>query len=507
VQGKRWDAKSEEDSGTMNEDDDDILSSSMAVPPPNRRPPDATRELIPTNKFGHVIVSSEDVVGDGELQPARRRDYTHSYWENGWRRLAGEAATAPDLLCLESSHYGLAIDTAKLTSAKFSSLDDDGLSFVDVISSRSRMDDLSDTEMVIEVTVDNKTYRAQTAKPNPNGKNAQSPKVCNGRLWEGARIVQHYELVGIVFKDVDTSESGGDETSLDCKASLYFVTWPEEFAITLSLSPPEDTTWSDGASIRIEFGEWSKQQPFNGPWAAPRAEEVSLACNVVSASSKLQDTVKVNVTNKDKAAGSPPQSFIVAFDTHFSCFKVEIDHPKRSFATDYTDIRDHDAFGVEIENISEDSTYVPVLFQLRPPANVTGCTPMIYVQEGGEGDDSQFVPSGIPTQTSKNWHYPALGAYLRAFCLLPVKSGTNRFEFRVVNGFYGSLCAASHANLSLVGWPKYSDFSTASRWDQLAIGCFGETFCIDSEMGPTTQTITDVRALMVRAGKDGNMWK
>jgi len=234
---------------------------------------------------------------------------------------------------------------------------------------------------------------------------------------------------------------------------------------------------------------------------------VTLECNVVSASSKLQDTVKINVVNKSKAAGSPPQSFDAVFDTHFSCFKVDIMNPKRDYATGYTDIRDHDVFGVEIENSSVERTYVPILFHLCPAANITGLVPMIYVQEDGKISDSQFIPSAIPIQNSKNWHYPAMGNYVRAYCLLPVEPGTSRFEFRVYNGFYGSLCSASHGNLSLVGWPKYGEFTTASRWDQLAIGCFGETICFDSEMGATTQIITDVRALMVRKGKDGKMWR
>ena len=460
----------------------------------------------PNSRIGKVMQGVQSILVDGDdvgLEPARRRDYTHSYWENGWRRLGGEAATTPDILCLESSHYGLSIDTAKLTSARFSSLDDDGLSFVDAITSRSRMDGLANTDMVIEVTVNNKTYRAQTARPVID----QRPKICNGRLWEGARIVQHFELVGIVLKDSVESGSGGDGTLLECNASLYFVAWPEEFAITLALSPPENATWENGASIRIEFGDWSVQQPFAGPWASPKKEEVTLECNAVSTSSKLQDTVKINVVNKSKAAGSPPQSFDAVFDPHFSCFKVDITRPKRDYATGYTDIRDNDVFGVEIENSSEERIYAPILFHLCPAANITGLVPMIYVQEDGEISDSPFVPSAIPIQNSKNWHYPAMGNYVRAYCLLPVKPGARRFEFRVYNGFYGSLCSASHGNLSLVGWPKYGEFTTASRWDQLAVGCFGETFCFDSEMGATTQLITDVRALMVRKGKDGKMWR
>ena len=59
-----------------------------------------------------------------------------------------------------------------------------------------------------------------------------------------------------------------------------------------------------------------------------------------------------------------------------------------------------------------------------------------------------------------------------------------------------------------MGYTKDEDVSTASRWEQLAIGCFGETICFDIEMGLTVNTITDVRALMVKGKEEagGKEW-
>jgi hypothetical protein len=137
------------------------------------------------------------------------------------------------------------------------------------------------------------------------------------------------------------------------------------------------------------------------------------------------------------------------------------------------------------------------MFYMRGPANVTGCVPMIWILDE---ETDEYVPSGIPVQTSKNWHYQEIGNYLRAYAIIPSKPGLNTIEFRVYYGFYGPLCSASHANLSLVG---YQNHTTVGRWEQLAVGCFGETFCLDMEMCLTSQTITDVRALMV---KDEKKW-
>ena len=129
----------------------------------------------------------DQVLDFDELAPARRKDYTHSYWKNCWRRYP-EIDKSPDILCFESGFYGLSFNTANLTSVKYKPLeDDDQLSYTDVMAfeNRGRMDGLDDTNLVIEVTVDNKTYRAKSARPVN-----QEIGLCHGRLWEAGRIAQ-----------------------------------------------------------------------------------------------------------------------------------------------------------------------------------------------------------------------------------------------------------------------------------------------------------------------------
>jgi hypothetical protein len=45
-----------------------------------------------------------------------------------------------------------------------------------------------------------------------------------------------------------------------------------------------------------------------------------------------------------------------------------------------------------------------------------------------------------------------------------------------------------------------------TRWEQLAIGCWGETCCMDLDMGCCKQTITDIRMLFTK-GEDGKLWQ
>ena len=57
-----------------------------------------------------------------------------------------------------------------------------------------------------------------------------------------------------------------------------------------------------------------------------------------------------------------------------------------------------------------------------------------------------------------------------------------------------------HSWNSFVGYHGHG-----SRWEQLAIGCWGETICIDADRALANKTITDIRTIMIQ-GKDGKKW-
>ena len=136
---------------------------------------------------------------------------------------------------------------------------------------------------------------------------------------------------------------------------------------------------------------------------------------------------------------------------------------------------------------------MPFLLDLKNPANITGLCPILC--------DGNGVPTGIPVQLSKNWHHPTMGAYLRAYALLPTPQKITKYKLRVIYGFYGTLPSASHSQLSLVGYS-----GSNGRWDPLAIGSWGETYCMDMDMSCVDVAITDIRGLMLRKGINGRKW-
>jgi len=443
--------------------------------------------------------SDNDFGSPNEVIPAHPRDYTHSYWKNGWRRYPA-IDKSPDILCFETGYYGFSLDVANLKVANFKIfVGDEQPSYTNAMKDTERMKDLEELPLNIQVaTLDGKAFQATTARPvNENNKG-----LCHGRLWEAGRIAQHYELVGVVFENVDDPSD-----RLPCDpSSVYIVVWPQEFAITLSLKLPPSWT----ASVCLKLGEeWMTEPQCLEYSSSPTNQEVSLKCDCCpSKDDEAPTTLQEDVTFQVHNHSAPCQTFDVTYDDHFSCFVVDIPKPTRKFKINYTDIRNADIFQVDVDDSSSmnKKESIPILFHLNPAANITGLVPMIWMKEEEDGreNSSKYAPSGIPIQTSKNWHYGEMGAYLRAYTLIP--ANLQQFQFRVYYGFYGPLCSASHANLSLVGWPKYTDYATAGRWEQLAIGCFGETFCFDIELTATTQTITDVRALMVQ-GKTNKKWQ
>ena len=115
-------------------------------------------------------------------------------------------------------------------------------------------------------------------------------------------------------------------------------------------------------------------------------------------------------------------------------------------------------------------------------------------------------PTGIPVQLSKNWHNePEGGVHAGQWfhgisqVRLPAKANIE-LELTLGYGHWGGVAAASHAQLSLIGW------GSNQLWDQSALGSWGESICFEPDQAQRQCTITDVRPLMVRSMGQGKPW-
>jgi hypothetical protein len=121
--------------------------------------------------------------------------------------------------------------------------------------------------------------------------------------------------------------------------------------------------------------------------------------------------------------------------------------------------------------------------------------------------DTAGHPTGIPVQLSKNWHkgrggHPYDGQWFHGFTQLRLPpQSTVDLELVVTYGHWGGVPAASHAQLSLLGW------GSNQLWDESALGSWGETICYEPDQIQGGCSILDVRPLLVRPGPEARPWQ
>ena len=242
----------------------------------------------------------------------------------------------------------------------------------------------------------------------------------------------------------------------------------------------------ENVKVRLAFstqaGFWEQRATIKR-WVAGDVQTTTLTCDFVPEKSKTADIKLV-------ANG---QTTPVIFNPQKNCYSSHITKLKRKWRSGYTDIRNYDDFKITVRG-SNVTKPLPFLLHSSDVANITGVCPMLCYADG--------TPTGIPVQLSKNWHDETVGNYLMAYTKLPVAKTDQTYLLRLAYGFYGTLPSATHSQLSLVGYGSRNN----GRWDQLAIGCFGETICFDMDMSCVENSITDVRLLMARNGAQGKKW-
>ena len=287
------------------------------------------------------------------------------------------------------------------------------------------------------------------------------------RVWDKAlnrgQILGHYN----------------EPTNLKDKRGL---TYENEFETD---EPVKRVSWKD-AKLSIKFGRPGAHQyvekKVTGVWKTGEQHTLRLKSDSGErADSAVKVTASMKLNNLDP----------VTYSNEFDCYMVSIKKPRRDKRMSVNGHRNYDEIDITVD--SDKSGAIPFLLELYRPVSITGLCPILCDENG--------VPTGIPVQLSKNWHETNMGAYLRSYMMIPTSKGQKKYKLRIVYGFYGTVPSASHSQLSLVG------YGGNGRWDQLAIGAWGETYCMDMDMSCVDVAVTDVRMLMARNGLNGKKWQ
>ena len=192
----------------------------------------------------------------------------------------------------------------------------------------------------------------------------------------------------------------------------------------------------------------------------------------------------------------------VSYEPALGCLRINLDgiEPLRSGTNDAME-----RVRFAVKNLSDEHQVARLMFEKtargirqRIGSPITGLSAILRDSEGN--------PTGIPVQLSKNWHHhPEAGAYSGQWfhgmtqLRLPPR-GEVELELVIVYGHWGGVAAASHAQLSLVGW------GANQRWDESALGSWGESICYEPDQIQGKCTITDVRPLMVTPMSGSGQW-
>lgn len=149
---------------------------------------------------------------------------------------------------------------------------------------------------------------------------------------------------------------------------------------------------------------------------------------------------------------------------------------------------------VVLESAAAEPVSIPVAFDLEADviSSITGGCAILR--------DSAGEPLGVPVQISKNWHEttsPRRWYHFYTTPLLPA-GGTHELELTITSAKWGSCFAASHAQLSLIGWGQ------DQQWDESALGCWGESITYDPDLTLQRAMLDDVRPFLVQSQNQYN---
>lgn len=271
------------------------------------------------------------------------------------------------------------------------------------------------------------------------------------RFVESGRFFQRVVIEGLKFADESGAELAG-------QVRLEISAWPDRLAFRLESAA--DGTLELRMGKRRASGKNSVTFEVFGGDGAPRVE------------SELK----------------------VAFDEALGCHTLALPEKPWSNSKGTYYPEEHldrlDRWPVTLRNDSDRPTVARLMFTQQHHLPITGFTPMLCETDG--------TPTGLPVQISKNWHrrpekgtVPHEGPWFHGCAFVRLPSRTKReLVFQMVYARYGGVFAASHAQLSLIGW-GHNQF-----WDQAAIGSFGESICFEPGRIQRRCFIDDVRPLL-----------
>ncbi len=393
------------------------------------------------------------------------RDYGFLWWADGWR---GRSANGGKVLCVRTGNYGLALDVERLRLLHLGAITEASPADMAIAEDNATIMNLPVADLDIAVEFGGVRYWPVGVDSRIN-----DDLVFPVRLIESGRWLQRFDVQRLIFEN-DKQER------LDADARLEVVAWPDFVSYSVELKPRGDL---GNREVRLScqlVGEGSTTSTTSSLSRFRTGQTIK--ATLVKSFGTPAGTAKVQASRLDGAA------LPVELASAAGWYRIALPNESWDPASDL----DHlERVKLKLQNLDDHESVVRLLLAKDDSfAGVTGMTPMIRDVDG--------FPTGLAVQVSKNWHQATgrsllyQGPWFHGFTLLrlPPRSQVE-LEFVLTYARWGGVPAASHAQLCLVGW------GTNQRWDQAALGSWGESITYDPDICLNRSMIDDVRPLMV----------
>jgi len=447
---------------------------------------------------------------------ASTRDYAQMWWTHGLRDPRGQFS-------IQTSRYAATVDSTTLQITHITPLTNAPPADAALVRRNEDVFDFNrpDTSLRLTVQAGGKRYEALGGSKNR----------ADCHLVESGRFFHRRWFDKVAWPKAAPKLDGGAE----------LIAWPDRLAVLLRLSPTEKlsdaaieitldldnvystrlargravslsqaggagfvaTATTDGATLTCD----AKRSTFTvrlpiGDWPAGVERTVGLTITPVATDidatlrrldEAVDEPLKITATQTKPTAA--PLAVTVNREMGWHAVTLRNDHADRT-----PDGRNKriERVALTIANPSDHPRLARLCFE-KPKSvfGITGLSAMLCDAEG--------YPTGLPIQISKNWHGGKprhvrgewtppryRGPWYRGLTLLTIPARTTlTLQYVSVNALWGGLPAASHAQLSLVGW------GSNQLWEEAALGAWGESLCFEPDQGQRGGAVLDTRPLMV----------
>lgn len=487
----------------------------------------APREKDETGEKGYIpkdrIVEGQ-MYADGEFKvPYKPTDYTYMWWVYGLR---GFGPDREQLMAIQTGNYAASFDIHNASIKNFGALDNPKIASEAVKQDNDVVLSLPEADNVWFFSDGDKEYFSVERSALDKSKYRD-----NTRIVESGIFYQRFDMLDIPFETKEKEKP-------DINARMEVVAMPEYLSLILEILPEEDiengsmgvsvsldSSWDNfkevddadpgtkvykltdesgkGVLVSIPLNEFTEnvevefldsQIIINNEYSNWREGHVRHASITLAPYNENTDIKRLSLINPV----GPENIVSKSYDSLRPNYNVTVDYDNARgwYVAQLPDIRHRyeneviERVYFSIENEDDYPRLMPLMFKKQHLPGITGLSPMIRDMDG--------FPTGLPVQISKNWHD---GTWFHGLTLLEIPAGTTvEFEFSMVYARWGHAPAASHAQLSLVG------YGGNQLWDQVAVGSHGEQFCYDPDINLNRAMINDVRPLMITSYQSGEKW-